>query len=699
MSKKKLDNEQIIKQDMEALYLGNLKTVEFDLELPTKGKYGSDIRWESGEERFLTNEGKVSRPLYGMSNREVVLTGFFSMGDAWMKKEYQVTILEQENPYKEEAVYRIDEEVDAEQEQQLGTVCECCDSCIRILPGNEFYDAQERMHYYLLTVDNDEMLYHFRKASGLDTKGANSPYGWDAEESKLKGHTTGHYLSALALCYHATGDLRVKDKAEYMVKELGKCQEAFSSLEGIQEGFLSGYSEEQFDLLEEYTVYPKIWAPYYTLHKIMAGLLDCYLYIESGQALAIAEKMGLWTTRRLSRLPHFQLKKMWSMYIAGEFGGMNAVMAQLAVLTGRKEFVECAKLFDNEKLFYPLENNQDQLSGMHANQHIPQIIGAVELYKAAGEKRYLRIAQAFWATVTRNRTYAAGGVGETEMFQGFGKTGSLLTANTQESCASYNMLKLTKELYQINPNVRYMDYYEKTLYNHILATLSDDDSGESTYFFPLGPGMRREFLRENSCCHGTGMESHFRYREGMYYRKDKEFYINLYIPSELETENHDLTVRLNRTSKREQRYQIRIRGTGIDTLYLRRPNWAKDIEIIMDGQNVEIDVNEQGYIVISESFSKEMILEVSLSPDFRIVRAGDEPTKAAIQYGPYLLAALSEEQEFIHVTFNEKDVHTKMHWENAMGKDAICFACDGKKWIPVNEVKEDAYHVYVHCDI
>ena len=158
------------------------------------------------------------------------------------------------------------------------------------------------------------------------------------------------------------------------------------------------------------------------------------------------------------------------MYIAGEFGGMNVVMAQLAELTGKEEFLKCARLFDNDKLYRPLMRYQDQLNGIHANQHIPQILGAIEIYKASGDLKYLEMARAFWTTGTENRTYATGGVGEGEMFQGYREIGKLLTASTQETCASYNMLKLTRELYQMDPDSRYMDYYEKTLYNHILAT-------------------------------------------------------------------------------------------------------------------------------------------------------------------------------------------------------------------------------------
>lgn len=690
----KVENDrEIVRRDMESLYLGNLKTVEFDLQLPAKGACGSDISWESGEERFLDSEGKVARPLYGMGNREVTLTGTFSYGEARMTKDYRVTVLEQENPYADAEHHSV--EVAGWEGTQTVNCCEKAE--VRILPGNEFYDTQERMRRYLLSVEEDEMLYHFRKASGLDTRGAQSPRGWDSEECKLKGHTTGHYLSALALCYHATGDGRIREKACYMVRELGKCQEAFSHMEGVGDGFLSGYLPEQFDQLECYTPYPKIWAPYYTLHKILAGLLDCRIYIESEEALEIAERLGMWTWRRLRRLPRRQLTKMWSMYIAGEFGGMNVVMAQLAEMTGREEFLQCARLFDNEKLFEPLSKGLDMLSGMHANQHIPQILGAVEIYKATGEKRYLDMAKVFWTTVTQNRSYAPGGVGETEMFQGFRQIGELLTANTQETCASYNMLKLTRELYQLEPGAGYMDYYERTLLNHILATPEAGCGGESTYFFPLGPGMRREFLRENSCCHGTGMESHFRYREGIYYQSGNDIYINLYIPSELRDAERDLSIRIERISQREQSYRIRVRGCAMQSLYLRKPDWAGDPQILEDGEPVRHKTKRQGYLVIDGSFAGERCFEVRWKPRFSFMRTPDMPERAAVRYGPYVLAALSDREEFIRVPLNEKNLAEEMVWEED-GTDAVHFRYGGWKWIPLYEIGDAPYHVYVICD-
>ncbi len=579
---------------------------------------------------------------------------------------------------------------------------ECRDADIRILPGNESYDRQEWMKSYLLDMDADAMLYNFRTACGLDVKGAEPLYGWEAPDGKLRGHTTGHFLSALALCFHATGDEMVRTKAEYMIHELAICQEAFQKISGIHEGFLSAYDEEQFDLLEVYTPYPEIWAPYYTMHKIMAGLLDCFTYLKSKEAFEIVIRMGHWVADRVLRLPREQRKKMWSLYIAGEFGGMNEVMARLYGLTGEEKFLACAKAFDNEKLFVPMmryAGREDGLDGMHANQHIPQIIGALEIYRQTGEEKYLKVAGNFWKTVTENRAFAPGGVGEGEMFREFGVIAGILTDKTMESCASYNMLKLTKQLFELHPDARYMDYYERTLFNHILAVPAHDTSGESTYFLPLAPGGQRGFLREMSCCHGTCMENPFRYREGIYSRSaDGDYYINLYIPSELNAESDDpdghVKICIERLSLRGQRFRIRVSGRGMGTCYFRKPYWAETFSVCEDGKELALVPDERGYLPAEGSFAKERKFEVTFKPALHFERAPDQLGMAAIFYGPYVMAFLSESRD--HLVFAEEDIRKYMKADLLHNdSDNLHQRINEIKCFPLYEIDKIRYHVYV----
>ena len=358
-----------------------------------------------------------------------------------------------------------------------------------------------------------------------------------------------------------------------MIEELGKCQDAMEASGKFNYGFLSGYSEEQFDKLEEFVPYPKIWAPYYTLHKIMAGLIDCYELGENERALEIVSKLGDWVYNRLSKLSKEHLNKMWGMYIAGEFGGMNEVMARLYTFTGKEIHLEAAKLFDNDKLFYPMACNVDTLGGvhglntrrgMHANQHAPQVLGALKTYEANKDPYYYDVAKNFWDMVVSSHIYNIGGTGSGEMFKPPNVIAKYITDKTAETCVTYNMLKLTRELFFYSPDAKYMDYYERAFYNHILA--SQDQSGPvggSTYFMPLFPGLRKRFdTRGNTCCHGTGLENHIKYQESIYFQSNDSstLYVNLYIPSVLDW--REKGIKVTQTNYLSIKSQPRNRGNG-----------------------------------------------------------------------------------------------------------------------------------------
>lgn len=561
---------------------------------------------------------------------------------------------------------------------------ECTNVRVTLLEGSECFHAKERMKEYLLSVDDDQMLYNFRTTAGLSTKGADCMTGWDAPDGLLRGHTTGHYLSALACAYHSDQDGRMKRKAEYMVESLAGCQEALSHMQGVKDGFLSAYKEEQFDLLEKYTPYPRIWAPYYTLHKILAGLLDCYEYAGIAKALDIAEGIGVWVWRRLSRLPDEQRIRMWSLYIAGEFGGINAELFRLGRITGKTVYVRCARLFDNENLLEPMEKHRDVLAGMHANQHIPQMLGALELYKCTGERRYYDAARFFWETVTEAHIYATGGTGEKEIFHGKGEIGAYLTDSTQETCASYNMLKLTSRLFQYEWDSRYMDYYEQALLNHILVTQDKRVTGESTYFLPVQPGAIKEFKYENSCCHGTGMESPFRYRDGIYHLRDGCVYVNLFLPSELRWEDQDMTVRQTFDTDHTGRIALYIKGSGRHTVKIRKPGWCReDCRILCGGKAWDFRADEKGYLEMSQDFTDGVELKLELPFHYQLVRTPDRPDLAAVRYGPYILAARSDSREFISLPSAQEYT-----------EEALESFCRGMQMVPLWEVGEEAYHVY-----
>ncbi|MCL2405859.1 MAG: glycoside hydrolase family 127 protein, partial [Defluviitaleaceae bacterium] len=532
----------MLKQDANAIYIGNLNTVEADLKLPSKGKNGSDIVWVSTHPYVVNASGKVTRPHAGTGNRNLTLTAHLSYEGKTLEVPFHLTVLARELSWTATKLLPTQVSVELDKIHQLvipgavvaekdtggyssiavkwpplpiinttgtyritGTppvkgkpdlvpeaiihVQSSQDSGLLPKPklnpfplqdvtinAGIFASNKRRMLEWLQTVNDDTMLYNFRDAAGIDTKSAPPMTGWDAPECLLKGHTTGHYLSALSLavCSGENEEL-FRDKLCYMVSGLAECQKVMGETGRFKEGFLSGYAEDQFDLLQEYVPYPSIWAPYYTLHKIFAGLLDAYELAGIQQALQIAEKLGLWVYNRLAACDPEMRRKMWAMYIAGEYGGMNEIMARLHRLSHKPEYLTAARFFDNDLLFYPMQKNINTLPGIHGNQHVPQMVGAVEMYEQSLEKRYYDTAANFWSIVTQSHTYSIGGLGEGEMFKDANKLAAHLSDKTAESCASYNMLKLTARLYNYTVDSTMADYYERTLYNHILA--SHDQSG------------------------------------------------------------------------------------------------------------------------------------------------------------------------------------------------------------------------------
>lgn len=715
---------EIVNKDADAIYIGNINTVEFDLKLPCKGTYGSAIKWKSGHDRIISDEGIVTRPDYGKGNRTVPLYATFTFGDAEITKTYQVRVLQEENKIRIAEIYPINLKAQKNSLIYLPTVAVVKTEDGKIIPHavtwkdsiekvykeigmNEEYgvikdtkipvtakvevyeklekeviskeplvncfsledvrlegescfkQAQDRNCEFLLKINDDQMLYNFRKAAGLDTLGAPEMIGWDAPDSLLRGHTTGHYLSALSLCYAVTQNEEIRKKAEYMVASLEKCQNQFQTMEGFHAGFLSGYSEEQFDLLEKYTLYPEIWAPYYTLHKIFAGLLDCYEYIHEYKALKIADKLGDWVYNRLSKLSRQQLCNMWALYIAGEFGGMNDVLSRLYEYTKKKEHINAAYLFDNDKLFYPMENKIDALDTLHANQHIPQIIGAMKIFEATGEKRYFDIAQFFWNIVTKEHVYSIGGTGEGEMFHGPQKIAMKLSKHTAESCASYNMLKLTHELFMYQPKSYLMDYYERTMVNHILSSNEKKPTGASTYFMPLAPGFTKEYDDENSCCHGTGLENHFKYAKDVFYKDKNCIYVNLFVPAKVRWEEKETTLTLIADENKPEEICILLDGDNTYEMKIRKPYWCKSEPIVkIDGNEYRKFYEEDGYLVISRQWTSGEKLSIHYPCGLKLEEAPDDNTKVSVLYGPYVLAALTDKSDFIELNSNGKDIET-----------------------------------------
>src|ERR1039457_3597824 len=350
-------------------------------------------------------------------------------------------------------------------------------SNVRLLDG-PFKRAQDLDRQYLLLLDADRLLHTFRLNAGLPS--SVKPYGgWEAPQCEVRGHFAGHYLSACALMYASTGDERLKQKGAAVVAGLAACQARFPS------GYLSAYPEEFFDRVEKQQ---QVWAPYYTLHKIFAGLLDMYVLCGDQQALEVAKKFGDWVIARNSRLTDPQMQAM----LGNEHGGMNECLANLYALTGEEKYLAISKRFNHQAVIGPPMQQQDKLTGLHANTQFPKFIGASRQYELTGDESLRTAATFFWNTVVQERSYVIGGNSDGAMFTPKEKLSTPFGPSTTETCNTYNMLKLTRHLFCWDPQVEYADYYERALYNHILSSQNPED-GMICYYVPLRTGSRKTY--------------------------------------------------------------------------------------------------------------------------------------------------------------------------------------------------------------
>lgn len=572
------------------------------------------------------------------------------------------------------------------------------------LTTSEFTINRDRIVSYLKSVDDDSMLYVFRDAAGLDTKGTYPLGGWDSPDVKLRGHTTGHYMTALAQAYAENKDEALKEKLDYIVEELGKCQEALPSCSNDMggknnEGYLAGYPEKQFILLESFATYGKdddqIWAPYYTNHKIMAGLIDAYKLAGNEKALEIVTKMGDWVNGRLSKCTREQLDQMWSIYIAGEFGGMNETMAELYYLTGKEEYITAAKYFDNTKLFNACSAGEDILEDMHANQHIPQITGSLRMYDQTDEQFYYDVAKNFWDMVVNHRQYCNGGTGEGERFKGRDKIAEHLEGNEAETCATYNMLKLSRNLFFHDPDVKYMDYYERGLYNDILASLLTARAGNNvTYFMPLAPGSRKDFGNGYTCCAGTGMENHTKYQDSIYFREadNSALYVNLYIPSELNWEEKGFKLRQETSWPSQQSSKFIVDDGGRMDIRFRVPYWTESgFTIEINGKTQDIEGKPGSYASVSRRWKAGDVIVVSYPYSFRLERTPDDSNVGAIFYGPILLVGKDKRMDFIELELNTEDLSQSI---KVTDEEKMTFEVNSVTLVPMYTASNFRYHAY-----
>jgi hypothetical protein len=501
---------------------------------------------------------------------------------------------------------------------------------VRLLDG-PFREAMERDRKYLHSLDTDRLLHMFRVTAGL--RSSSKPYGgWEKPDVELRGHSIGHYLSACALMYASTGDQALKAQASKVVAELAKCQISLG-----RSGYLSAFPEEFFDRVE---TGKKVWAPWYTLHKIYAGLIDMYEFCDSVQALKVAVGMAQWARQRTGRLDEAQMQKMLDV----EHGGMNDALRHLYAVTGEADLLALARRFDHRALLDPLAHRQDRLKGLHVNTQIPKVIGAARGYELTGEPYFYDVATYFWNEVTGARCYATGGTSNdehwrTEPYQ----LASELGRESHETCCTYNMLKLTRHLFTWQPDPAYADYYERALFNGILAT-QDPGNGMMMYYVPMAPGYYKTFMQpEDSfwCCTGTGMENHAKYGDSIYFYDDGGLFVNLFIASELDWSERGIRIRQETRFPEEARttFVVKSAKPANFTLRVRIPEWiASGAQATLNGRRLDVFSSPSSYLAVTRTWHDGDTLAVDLPMKLHLERLPDDADTVAIMYGPLVLA-------------------------------------------------------------
>jgi len=501
---------------------------------------------------------------------------------------------------------------------------------VRLSPGI-FRDQEEINARYLDSLPVDRLLHTFRLTAGINSTA--TPYkGWEDPTCELRGHFAGgHFLSAVALAYAGSGNGELKSRGDELVAGLAACQQKIGT------GYLSAYPSELFEHLAQGK---PVWAPFYTYHKIMAGLLDMYLLAGNTDALKVAEGMGQWAQDFMGIFSIDQRQRM----LRTEYGGMNEVLVNLAAVTKKDRYIEAAHLFEQPGFLDPLAARRDELEGLHANTHVPKIIGAARMYEVTGERRYRAIAEYFLAEVLAARNYAIGNTSLDEHWTTPAEqlNGTLAWTNA-ECCVAYNLMKLQRHVFSWTADARWMDAYERALFNCRLGT--QNAHGLKQYFFPLAAGYWRAYnSAEESfwCCTGTGAEEFAKFADTIYFRRGGDVYVNQFIASTLDWKEEGLVVEQITQFPHEQGTTLKIKSThpSARTIHVRIPHWTtEEAQVKINGRAVEAIADPGSYVAIRRTWQDGDTIAVALPMTLRSeTLPGDDSVTAAL-YGPLLLAA------------------------------------------------------------
>jgi len=557
---------------------------------------------------------------------------------------------------------------------------------------------------YLHSLPPDRLLHTFRLNAGIPSS-AQPLGGWEAPDCELRGHYAGgHYLSACALMYASTGDEELKANANNVLAELGKCQNA------LQGGYLSAFPIEFFDRLRNRE---RVWAPFYTIHKIMAGALDMHVYCGSDQGLEIVEKMAGWVAGYTQPLSYDHMQRI----LGTEYGGMGEVLSNLYAVTGKDYYLEVAQRFDKKLFFDPLAAHRDELKGLHVNTHIPQVIAAARYYELTGDRRYRNIAEYFWDEVVSERAYCTGGTSNGESWNTDpGKLAAELSTNTTECCCAYNMMKLTRHLFGWSADPLYMDYYERALFNHRLGTINPDD-GTMMYYLPLASGYWKTFGKPFDslwCCTGTGSEEYAKLTDTIYFHDEDSVYVNLYIDSDLEWPEKGIRLRQETGFPEQHTTILTISAKNPVTLsiQLRIPYWAQGGSVKINGATLPAFGSPSSYLSLNRVWKNGDKIELNLPMALHIDRMPDDESVQAVMYGPLVLAGRfdSVAKDLMYGDFEPKnqkpanvpdiiaDPGKPTAWVEPEGKQPLMFRTVGQSQpltlVPLYQIIQERYAVY-----
>ncbi|XP_008384528.2 uncharacterized protein [Malus domestica] len=555
---------------------------------------------------------------------------------------------------------------------------------VRLHPTSQHGRAQQTNLEYLLMLDSDSLIWSFRQTAGLSTPG--TPYkGWEDPTCELRGHFVGHYLSATAQMWASTHNQTLKDKMSAIVDNLSLCQKKIGS------GYLSAFPSEEFDRFE--AVKP-VWAPYYTIHKILAGLLDQYTFADNAQALKMVTWMVEYFYNRVQNvISKYSVERHYTA-LNEETGGMNDVLYKLYAITGDAKHLLLAHLFDKPCFLGVLAVQAEDISGFHANTHIPIVIGAQMRYEVTGDPLYKEMSSFFMNIVNSSHSYATGGTSVGEFWSDPKRLASTLKTENEESCTTYNMLKVSRHLFRWTKETAYADYYERALTNGVLGIQRGTEPGVMIYMLPLGRGTSKARSYHGWgkpfdsfwCCYGTGIESFSKLGDSIYFEEEKEapaLFIIQYISSFLDWKSGQIA--LNQTvdpaNSRDPYLRVTLtfssaEGTGISsTLNLRIPIWTDSTgaKAALNGQTLSVPA-PGSFLTVTRKWSPGDVLTLQLPFSLRTEAIKDDrPEYASIQailYGPYLLAA-----------------HTSGNWDIKTGSVRLVINYLSTKLSSANDVK------------